>query len=209
MYSRRSVCNRPSFRSGPLQGFVVASVKGWAETRQLLPQLERIRNDPDGPRLPGTHFAEPPPITADDLLRIIHGDTPDEWVNEIVRNLLGWRLLENGEWNDDFVAGPWKKIYPDGPPDFIGKNGDYTPETDRPVRNAIVRLTRTIPQEHKPILKEVLRPLGFTGWKLDQLTPNRTRRATAVNWILYWYRVHFPEYQWYDPAELDQVSKSS
>ena len=26
--------------------------------------------------------------------------------------------------------------------------------------------------------------LGFTGYTIDQLTPTRTRRATAVSWLL-------------------------
>ena len=35
-------------------------------------------------------------------------------------------------------------------------------------------------------IKIKLRPLGFTGFKLDELTPNKTRRAQCVNWLLFY-----------------------
>eukprot|EP00960_Hanusia_phi_P057189 763488-Hanusia_phi.AAC.1 len=35
-------------------------------------------------------------------------------------------------------------------------------------------------------VKEHLRPLGFTGFKLEELTPNKTRRAQCVNWLLFY-----------------------
>ena len=28
--------------------------------------------------------------------------------------------------------------------------------------------------------------MGFKGFKLNELTPNKTRRAQAVNWLLYY-----------------------
>lgn len=54
-------------------------------------------------------------------------------------------------------------------PDFIGS------------RPAIVKLTRSIPPAHKQLLKE---QLGFAGYEIKELNPRRTRRATAVNWLL-------------------------
>ena len=46
-----------------------------------------------------------------------------------------------------------------------------------------VHLTRSIPQDHKQDLKNFL---GFKGYKINELYPRRTRRATAVNWLIYW-----------------------
>ena len=50
-------------------------------------------------------------------------------------------------------------------------------------RTASVHLTRSIPKEHKQGLKNFL---NFKGYKINELYPRRTRRATAVNWLIYW-----------------------
>ena len=50
-------------------------------------------------------------------------------------------------------------------------------------RIASVHLTRSIPKEHKQGLKNFL---NFKGYKIYELYPRRTRRATAVNWLIYW-----------------------
>ena len=50
-------------------------------------------------------------------------------------------------------------------------------------RIASVHLTRSIPKEYKQGLKNVL---NFKGYKINELYPRRTRRATAVNWLIYW-----------------------
>ena len=50
-------------------------------------------------------------------------------------------------------------------------------------RSASVHLTRSIPKDHKQNLKKVL---NFNGYKINELYPRRTRRATAVNWLIYW-----------------------
>ena len=50
-------------------------------------------------------------------------------------------------------------------------------------RIASVHLTRSIPKEHKQGLKKFL---NFKGYKINELYPRRTRRATAVNWLIYW-----------------------
>ena len=50
-------------------------------------------------------------------------------------------------------------------------------------RIASVYLTRSIPKEHKQGLKNFL---NFEGYKINELYPRRTRRATAVNWLIYW-----------------------
>ena len=50
-------------------------------------------------------------------------------------------------------------------------------------RIASVHLTRSIPKDHKQGLKNFL---NFKGYKINELYPRRTRRATAVNWLIYW-----------------------
>ena len=44
-------------------------------------------------------------------------------------------------------------------------------------------MTRSIPKEYKQGLKNFL---NFKGYKINELYPRRTRRATAVNWLIYW-----------------------
>ena len=50
-------------------------------------------------------------------------------------------------------------------------------------RIATVHLTRSIPKEYKQGLKNFL---NFKGYKINELYPRRTRRATVVNWLIYW-----------------------
>ena len=50
-------------------------------------------------------------------------------------------------------------------------------------RLASTHLTRSIPKDHKQGLKKIL---DFKGYKVNELYPRRTRRATAVNWLIYW-----------------------
>jgi hypothetical protein len=48
-------------------------------------------------------------------------------------------------------------------------------------RRATVKLTRSIPKSNKQLLKE---QLGFEGYKVGELVPRLTRRATMANWLL-------------------------
>ena len=50
-------------------------------------------------------------------------------------------------------------------------------------RGASIHLTRSIPKEYKQGLKKIL---NFEGYKINELYPRRTRRATAVNWLIFW-----------------------
>ena len=50
-------------------------------------------------------------------------------------------------------------------------------------RGASVHLTRSIPRDHKQGLKKIL---NFKGYKINELYPRRTRRAMAVNWLIFW-----------------------
>ena len=49
-------------------------------------------------------------------------------------------------------------------------------------RGASIHLTRSIPKDHKQDLKKIL---DFKGYKINELYPRRTRRATAVNWLIF------------------------
>ena len=50
-------------------------------------------------------------------------------------------------------------------------------------RVASIHLTRSIPKDHKQGLKKIL---NFEGYKINEQYPRKTRRATAVNWLISW-----------------------
>lgn len=109
-----------------------------------------------------------PPLNTETLWAILKDEIEDATVNQLVWECLGYRLDETGQWDTSQVAPEWRDEYPT-PPDFIGS------------RPATVKLTRSIPKANKQLLKE---KLGFEGYKVNELNPNRTRRATAANWLL-------------------------
>uniref|UniRef100_UPI0025FF0859 DUF1823 family protein n=1 Tax=Chamaesiphon sp. GL140_3_metabinner_50 TaxID=2970812 RepID=UPI0025FF0859 len=93
----------------------------------------------------------------------------DLQVNQILWHYLGYRYHRTEQtWDLNLVAPEWQETYPT-PPDFIAS------------RPATVKLTRSIPAEHKQLLKE---QLGFKGYKLGEFGPRQTRRATAASWLL-------------------------
>lgn len=115
------------------------------------------------------------PITDALLWDILHGRLPDEQVNRLLWDCLGYQYDPSAQtWRNDSVSPIWREKFPT-PPDFIEH------------RPAIVHLTRSIPPEHKQLLKA---ELGFTGYPVSELTPQRTRRATIVNWLLSYRRLH-------------------
>jgi hypothetical protein len=61
----------------------------------------------------------------------------------------------------------------------------YTKEIDEISLRSNQDLVRSIPMEHKQQLKRHLLPLGFKGYQLAGLTPNKTRRAQCANWLFY------------------------
>uniref|UniRef100_A0A7S0G569 DUF1823 family protein n=1 Tax=Rhodosorus marinus TaxID=101924 RepID=A0A7S0G569_9RHOD len=132
--------------------------------------------------LPGADFAEDLPLSDELILAIAQEQVPDQIVNDVLWFLLGYQKQPDGTWNSDMVPSPWKKEYPT-PPDFIGTSRDFSPEIDKPVKKAVQKLTRSIPKEHKQLLKTEIK---FEGYQLNELTPNRTRRATAANWIAHY-----------------------
>jgi hypothetical protein len=114
-------------------------------------------------------WSELPPLNEATLWAMIHESITDTQVNQILWHYLGYRynLVENS-WEVSQVAPEWLSVYPT-PPDFIAS------------RPATVKLTRSIPPQHKQLLKE---QLGFKGYKLGEFGPRQTRRATAVSWLL-------------------------
>ena len=109
-----------------------------------------------------------PPLSAETYWAILKDELEDAEVNRLLWNCLGYRSTEAGDWDSSGVDTAWVEAYPQ-PPDFIGS------------RPATVKLTRSIPAGDKQLLKE---QLGFKGYTVDELNPNRTRRATAVSWLL-------------------------
>mgnify|MGYP001795054143 FL=1 len=110
-----------------------------------------------------------PPLTTETLWAILNNELPDDTVNQLVWQTLGYRYDdETASWSAVEVDGAWRQKYPE-PPNFIES------------RPATVQLTRSIPKENKQLLKTFL---GFKGYSVDQLVPRLTRRATMASWLL-------------------------
>ncbi|MBW4560833.1 MAG: DUF1823 family protein [Mojavia pulchra JT2-VF2] len=110
-----------------------------------------------------------PPLNTETIWAILNETIDDATVNHLVWHYLGYRYNSaNEQWDTSEVASEWRDEYPQ-PPDFIDS------------RPATVKLTRSIPQHNKQILKE---KLGFKGYKIGEFGPRQTRRATAANWLL-------------------------
>lgn len=108
-----------------------------------------------------------PPLNTDTIWAILNEEIDDAIVNQLVWHSLGYRYNDDKQWDATNVPQDWREEYPN-PPDFI--------ENRRP----IVKLTRSIPKENKQLLKEI----GFKGYKVGEFGPRQTRRATAANWLL-------------------------
>lgn len=103
------------------------------------------------------------------LAAVLADRTSDRFVCELLWRRLGYVPDADAVWR----AGPatpeaWRQAFPCGP-QFIAE------------RPASVALTRSIPKQHKQLLKQ---QLDFPGYRIGELYPRRTRRATAVNWLL-------------------------
>ncbi len=108
-----------------------------------------------------------PPLNIETIWAILNDEIDDATVNQLVWQTLGYRYDQDSQsWDNSQVPPEWRSPTP---PDFIDS------------RPAIVQLTRAIPPEHKQLLKE---KLNFIGYKVGELTPRKTRRATAANWLL-------------------------
>ncbi|CAN0484511.1 unnamed protein product [Ectocarpus sp. 12 AP-2014] len=135
-------------------------------------------------------------LSNENLIKIVAEKSTDEEVNVIVWKCLGYRY-DAGEdaWKAVKVFPRWEAMYPE-PPDLLGVTRVYEKSVDKPVLKAVQALIRAVPSEHKRCIVEQLRPIGFTGLTLDELTPNRTRRAQVTNFLLY-----FRDQLWGVPLE--------
>lgn len=128
----------------------------------------------------------PEELTNQNLFKVLKLECTDLEVNTLVWKALGYRFnAEREEWMNDLVFPKWKTNFPT-PPDLLGMKRVYSKEIDTASLKANQQLVRSIPMEFKQSLKTHLRPLGFTGYKYEELTPNKTRRAQCVNWLLYY-----------------------
>ena len=110
-----------------------------------------------------------PPLNKETIWDIINDNIDDTTVNQLVWYHLGYRYDANTEkWDTSQVAPEWAAEYPE-PGNFIES------------RPATMKLTRSIPQENKQLLKQ---KLGFKGYKIGEFGPRQTRRATMAGWLL-------------------------
>ncbi len=118
------------------------------------------------------HVVEPPatlPLSRTLLQAVLADRVSDRFVCELVWPRLGYRRDGEGPWSaGPFTPASWREAFPIEP-HFIAQ------------RPPSVALTRSIAREHKQLLKQ---QLGFAGYRIGELYPRRTRRATAVNWLL-------------------------
>lgn len=125
-------------------------------------------------------------LANENLIQIVNrrSNVTDLEVNTLAWKCLGYRF-EDGEWNARKVFPKWKERYPT-PPDVIGMQRIYTKEIDGELIKNNQRLAVSVPLDRKQSLKTFLKPYGFTGYKVSELTPNLTRRAQVTNWLLYY-----------------------
>ncbi len=112
---------------------------------------------------------DPYPLSRALLEAVLADRVSDRFVCELIWPRLGYEPDGAGSWS----AGPatsaaWRESFPIEP-QFIAE------------RPPAVALTRSIAKEHKQLLKQ---QLDFGGYRIGELYPRRTRRATAVNWLL-------------------------
>ncbi len=115
----------------------------------------------------------PFPLSRELLQWILDDRLSDRFVCERIWERLGYGPAPGSPDGALWVAGPetppdWAEAFPEAP-QLIAE------------RPASVRLTRSIAPPHKQLLKQ---QLGFAGYRIGGLYPRRTRRATAVNWLL-------------------------
>ena len=112
------------------------------------------------------------PISRKLLFLVLEDKVSDVFVCELVWERLFYTREKNtNDWiSSELTPAYWSEKFIEAP-QIISE------------RIASVHLTRSIPKEHKQGLKNFL---NFKGYKINELYPRRTRRATAINWLIYW-----------------------
>ena len=112
------------------------------------------------------------PISRKLLFLVIEDKVSDIFVCELVwERLFYTKQTSLNKWkSSELTPSYWSEKFVEAPQII----------SERP---ASIHLTRSIPKDHKQGLKEFL---NFKGYKINELYPRRTRRATAVNWLIYW-----------------------
>ena len=114
------------------------------------------------------------PLSRDLLWQILEDRCSDRFVCERIWERLGYIPTTDGWLAGASTPPEWAEAFPQAP-ELIAE------------RPPSVRLTRSIPREQKQLLKQ---QLAFSGYRIGELYPRRTRRATAVNWLLGWLMQH-------------------
>ena len=112
------------------------------------------------------------PISKELLFFVLEDKVSDVFVCELVwERLFYTRETTQNNWVSSALT-----------PNYWSEKFETAPQiiSERP---ASVHLTRSIPKEHKQGLKNFL---NFKGYKINELYQRRTRRSTAVNWLIYW-----------------------
>ena len=112
------------------------------------------------------------PLSKKLLFSILADQVSDIFVCELIWERLFYikePTIDN--WiSSEYTPSYWSEKYKKAP-QFISE------------KSASTHLTRSIPNDHKQGLKKIL---DFKGYKIHELYPRRTRRATAVNWLIFW-----------------------
>ena len=128
-------------------------------------------------------------LTNEQIVKFVREEVTDDEVNELVWRCLGYRRTETG-WDSKEVFPKWQAKYPQ-PPDLIGVTRVYSKDVDENILRANQALVASIPMKYKGGIKEHLRKVGWTGFMLEGLTPNKTRRAQCANWVLFYREALF------------------
>ena len=112
------------------------------------------------------------PLSKKLLFSILDDQVSDVFVCELIWERLFYiKETSTKDWKSSkYTLSYWSEKY-NKAPQIISERG------------ASIHLTRSIPKEHKQGLKNIL---DFKGYKINELYPRRTRRATAVNWLIFW-----------------------
>ena len=112
------------------------------------------------------------PLSKKLLLSILNDQVSDVFVCELIwERLFYTKETSSEDWVSSEYTSPYWSIKYNNAPQIISE------------RAASSHLTRSIPKDHKQNLKKIL---DFKGYKINELIPRRTRRATAVNWLIFW-----------------------